>query len=78
MALFYSCLFLFASTLFWCLCTYAFCDVMSLAFLLLLQMEIPSPTTGGTLEEEVIAALFTVSLGVEEEPPSGSVTEEVR
>ena len=61
------------------LCTYAFCDVLSLVFffLFLLQVEVPLPTTGGILMEEVTTAPFAVSLVMEEEPPSGGVTEEV-
>ena len=59
------------------LCTYAFCDVLSLVFLLLLQVEVPPPTIGGTLVKEVIIATSAVPLGMEEEPPSGGVTEEV-
>ena len=40
------------------LCTYAFCDVLLLVFLFLLQVEVPLPTTGGALMEEVTAASF--------------------
>ena len=67
------------------LCTYTFCDVLPLAyssfFLFLfsfLQVEIPPPTTSGTLVKEVMTAPSVVPLGVENEPPSGDVTEEVR
>ena len=59
------------------LCTCAFYDVLSLVFIFLLQVEVPPPTTGGTLVEEVIATPSTVSLVVKEEPPNGGVTEEV-
>ena len=41
-------------------------------------MEIPPPTTGGTLVKEVMTAPSVVPPGVENEPPSGDVTEEVR
>ena len=41
-------------------------------------MEIPPPTTGGTLVKEVMTAPYVVPTGVENEPPSGDVTEEVR
>ena len=59
------------------LCTYAFCDFLPLAFLFILQVEVPPPTTGGTLVKEVTTALSTIPLGVEVDPPSGEVTEEV-
>lgn len=59
------------------LCTYAFCDVFPLAFLFLLQVEVPPSTIGGTLVKEVITAPSAVPLGMEDEPPSGGVTEEV-
>ena len=35
------------------------------------------PVTGRTLEEEAVAALSVVFPGVEEEPPSGDIAEEV-
>ena len=62
------------------LCTYAFCDVLSLVFFFLffLQVEVPPPTTSGILMEEVATAPSAVSPVMEEEPPSGGVTEEVR
>ena len=60
------------------LCTYAFCDVLPLAFLFLLQVEVPPPTTSGTLVKEVITAPSAVPLGVEEEPLNGGVIEKVR
>uniref|UniRef100_A0A7N2MIW2 TIR domain-containing protein n=1 Tax=Quercus lobata TaxID=97700 RepID=A0A7N2MIW2_QUELO len=56
------------------LCTYAFCDVLPLALLFLLQVEVPPPTTGGTLVKEVMTASSAVPLGVEKEP---DVTKEV-
>ena len=59
------------------LCTYAFCDILPLAFLFILQAKVPPPTTGGTLVKEVTIALSAVPLSVEEEPLSGDVTEEV-
>ena len=61
------------------LCTYAFCDVLSLVFFFLffLQVEVPPPTTSGILMEEVATAPSAVSPVMEEEPPSGGVTEEV-
>ena len=61
------------------LCTYAFCDVLSLVFFFLffLQVEVPPPTTRGILMEEVATAPSAVSPVMEEEPPSGGVTEEV-
>ena len=40
-------------------------------------MEVPPPTTGGTLMKAVMTASFTIPPGVEIEPPSGDVTEEV-
>ena len=40
-------------------------------------MEVPPPTIGGTLGEEVIAAPSAILPGVEEEPPSSGMTEEV-
>ena len=48
-----------------------------LLFFSFLQVEIPPPTTGGTLVKEVIIAPSAVPLGVEEEPSSGGVTKEV-
>ena len=68
------------------LCTYAFCDVLSLFFFFLylfiyffffLQVEVPPPMTRGTLMEEVVGAPSAVSLVMEGEPPTGGVTEEV-
>ena len=59
------------------LCTYAFCDVLLLVFLFLLQVEVPPPTTGGTLMEEVTAAPFVVFPVMEKGPSSGGVTEDV-
>ena len=56
------------------LCTYAFCDVLPLALLFLLQVEVPPPTTGGTLVKEVMIASSAVPLGMEKEP---DVTKEV-
>ena len=50
------------------LCTYAFCDVLPLAFLFLLQVEVPPPTTSGTLVKELTTTLSAVPLSVEEEP----------
>ena len=46
-------------------------------FLFLLQVEVPPPTIGGTLMEEVIASPSAVYPVMEKEPPSGGVTEEV-
>ena len=40
-------------------------------------MEVPLSTIGGTLVKEVIIATSAVPPGMEEEPPSGGVTEEV-
>ena len=34
------------------------------------------PMTGSILEEETVATLFVVFLGVEEEPPNGDIAEE--
>ena len=48
------------------LCTYAFYDVLPLDFLFLLQVEVPPPTTGGTLVKEVIITHSAVPLGMEE------------
>ena len=59
------------------LCTYASCDVLPLAFLFLLQVEVPPPMTGGTLAKEVMIAPSAVPPSVEKEPPSGDVTEKV-
>ena len=59
------------------LCTYAFCDVLPLAFLFLLQVKVPLPTTNGTLVKEVIIAPSAVPPGMEEEPLNGGVIEKV-
>ena len=40
-------------------------------------MEIPLPTTGRILEEEVVTAPLAAFPSVEEEPPSGGMIEEV-
>ena len=48
------------------LCTYAFYDVLPLDFLFLLQVEVPPPTTGGTLVKEVITTHSAVPPGMEE------------
>ena len=59
------------------LCTYAFCDVLPLAFLFLLQVEEPPSTTGGTWVKEVMTIPSIVPPSVENKPSSGDVTEEV-
>ena len=51
-----------------------FCHLLFFSFL---QVEIPPPTTGGTLVKEVIIAPSAVPLGVEKEPSSGGLTKEV-
>ena len=50
------------------LCTYAFFDVLPHTLLFLLQVEVPSPTTSGTLVKEVMTTTSTIHLGVEKEP----------
>ena len=42
-----------------------------------LQVEVAPPMTGKILEEEAVTTSFAASPGVEEEPFSGSMTEEV-
>ena len=59
------------------LCTYAFYDVQPLAFLFLLQVEVPHRTTNGILVKEAITTPSIVLLGVEEELLNGGVTKEV-
>ncbi|KAL4620007.1 hypothetical protein ACB092_06G122900 [Castanea dentata] len=44
-------------------CTCAFCNVLPLAFLFLLQVEVPPLMTGGTLMKEVTTASFAVPIG---------------
>ena len=46
-------------------------------FFFLLQVEVPPPSTSGTLVKEVMTAQFATHLGVEKEPPSGDVAKEV-
>ena len=38
----------------------------------------PPPMTGGALAQEIVAAQPTAASGVEKEPPSGGVAEEIK
>ena len=51
---------------------------LSFAYLLLFffKVEVSPPMTGRILEEEMVATLSVVFLGVEEEPPNGDIAEE--
>ena len=58
-------------------CFHPFSGSMYLCIIFLLQVEVPLPTTGGSLEEEVITAPSGVFPSVGEEPPNGGMAEEV-
>ena len=47
-----------------------------LHFFFFFKVEVSPPMTGSILEEETVATLSIVFLGVEEEPPNGDIAEE--
>ena len=49
-------------------CTYVFSGVLLLAFLFLMQVEVPPPTMSGTLVEEVIIAPSAIPKGWKRSP----------
>ena len=68
------------SFFFWC-CVYIYIYIYIFFFLclphtpscsfFLLQVEVPSPATSGTIVKEVVVAQPITALSVEKEPPSG-------
>ena len=58
-------------------CVFVLPCYLHLLLLVFFKVEVPPPTPGRTLEEEMVAALSVAFPGVEEEPSSGGMTEEV-
>ena len=65
------------SFFFWC-CVYIYIYIYFLCLphtpscsFFLLQVEVPSPATSGTVVKEVVVAQPITALSVEKEPPSG-------
>ena len=63
------------------LCRYFFFDVLlftSSCSSFLSQVEVPLPMIGGALAQETVVAQPTTASGVEKEPSSGGVAEEIK